>query len=85
MYHAEKTMRTWTISQVLVTISTADFKFSPTTGTACTIEPRIWSAAIARSRPPILMEVVEMMNLYLQPAIGSGAVECSREIEEEVS
>jgi hypothetical protein len=84
MYHAEETMRTLTISQVFVTISIADFKFFPTSGTACTTEPRILSAAIARSRLPMLMEMVRMTNMYPQAAIGSGAVGCSREIEEEV-
>jgi hypothetical protein len=35
------------VSQIFVTISVADFKLSPTTGTACTTEPRTSSAVIA--------------------------------------
>jgi hypothetical protein len=47
MYGEEMDMRTLTISQIFFAISVADFKFSPTTGTACTTEPRRSRAVMA--------------------------------------
>jgi hypothetical protein len=38
---------TLAISHIFFAISVADFKFSPTTGTDCTTEPRISSAVMA--------------------------------------
>jgi hypothetical protein len=40
-------IRTLTISHIFVATSVADFKLSPTTGTAWTTEPRTSSAAMA--------------------------------------
>jgi hypothetical protein len=39
--------RTFTISHIFLATSIADFKPSPMTGTACTIEPRISSTVMA--------------------------------------
>jgi hypothetical protein len=47
MQVAKKGMLTFTISHIFFAISVADFKFSPTTGTACTTEPRTSSAVMA--------------------------------------
>jgi hypothetical protein len=76
-------MRTLTISQVFVAISITDFKFSPTTGTACTTEPRTSSAAIARSRQAILIKIVSRVSPYAQLSIANVAVGCGRETEED--
>jgi hypothetical protein len=40
-------MHTLTVSHIFFAISVADFKFSPTTGTAWTTEPRRSSAVMA--------------------------------------
>jgi hypothetical protein len=47
MWGAEERMRTLAISQSFLTISVDDFKFSPTTGTAWTTDPRRSSAVMA--------------------------------------
>jgi hypothetical protein len=47
MESKEIRLRTLTTSQILVATSVADFKPSPTTGTAWTTEPRTPSAVMA--------------------------------------
>jgi hypothetical protein len=47
MLGVDKSTLTLAISHIFFAISVADFKFSPTTGTACTTEPRISSAVMA--------------------------------------